>query len=325
MIDAKDALKRTLSNPFRMWPISPKFTESAAKRLREGGPCAISHRPRFRLSREDRFFTIGSCFARNVEVKLIKMGCDVLARGFSIAPEHYLDHGDNEVGGRGVLNKYNPHSMRTEVLRALGEIDPLPDNGFIEIGEGLWLDPQASRLKPDALPVVTDLRDKLNALTARVAEASVVFITLGLTETWYDRVTGLSLNQAPPPAQVRKMGERFYFRNATYTEAVECLEDIIRAIRKHSPDCRIIVTVSPVPMSTTWTGEDVIVANTYSKATLRAAAQALTERHHFVDYFPSYEIVVNTPLSLAWKGDGVHVRPELVSHIVDHFAALYFD
>ena len=51
---------------------------------------------------------------------------------------------------------------------------------------------------------------------------------------------------------------------------------------------KIVLTVYPVPFSDTFSGQDVIVANTYSKSVLRCVAQDLTELYDHVDYFPSY-------------------------------------
>jgi hypothetical protein len=47
-------------------------------------------------------------------------------------------------------------------------------------------------------------------------------------------------------------------------------------------------TVSPVPLYLTFSGEDIIVANTYSKSVLRAACDAVENSREHVDYFPSY-------------------------------------
>lgn len=50
-------------------------------------------------------------------------------------------------------------------------------------------------------------------------------------------------------------------------------------------------TVSPVPLYLTFSGEDIIVANTYSKSVLRAVCNAVENSRKRVDYFPSYEAV----------------------------------
>lgn len=65
--------------------------------------------PTFKLSSRDRIFTIGSCFARNIE--------DYLSGKFSFPVMDYMHH-DNEYNGerpRGVLNKFTPICMLSEL------------------------------------------------------------------------------------------------------------------------------------------------------------------------------------------------------------------
>ena len=57
--------------------------------------------------------------------------------------------------------------------------------------------------------------------------------------------------------------------------------------------------------------------------TLRAAAQELRDKYDYVDYFPSYEMVMNSPRELAWGDDQLHVRAPMVEHVVGHFMKSY--
>jgi hypothetical protein len=68
-----------------------------------------------------------------------------------------------------------------------------------------------------------------------------------------------------------------------------------------------------------------VTANTYSKSVLRSVAQTLARKYDFIDYYPSFEIVTNSPRALAWQEDQLHVNPELVEHVVSRFVELYFD
>ena len=80
-----------------------------------------------------------------------------------------------------------------------------------------------------------------------------------------------------------------------------------------------MVTVSPVPLEATFTGQDVVLANTLSKAVLRATAGACTRPHENVHYFPSYDIVMNSDKAAAWRKDGRHVRRPFVRQIMELF------
>jgi hypothetical protein len=96
-------------------------------------------------------------------------------------------------------------------------------------------------------------------------------------------------------------------------------------IARHHRDgqFQMVVTVSPVPLSATFSGQDIVVANMESKSILRAAARALVDRHANVSYFPSYEMVLYSAQEKAWRPDRIHVNPELVAHITGRFVASY--
>lgn len=99
--------------------------------------------------------------------------------------------------------------------------------------------------------------------------------------------------------------------------------DIIRKYSNKEP--RIILTVSPVPLLRTFSNRDIIVANTYSKSVLRAVADELSSKYDDVDYFPSYEMVANSPREIAWRHDQRHVTKEMVWHIMHRFKTEYTD
>ncbi|MFN3669553.1 MAG: GSCFA domain-containing protein [Brevundimonas sp.] len=107
---------------------------------------------------------------------------------------------------------------------------------------------------------------------------------------------------------------------------LQSLEDIRRVLRGHGlPGARMVVTVSPVPLQSTFTTRDIVIANAESKATLLAAAQTFVRRHDEVDYFRSYEMVTFSNPKYARMPDRAHVRPEMVQRIVIRFMGLYYD
>jgi hypothetical protein len=68
---------------------------------------------------------------------------------------------------------------------------------------------------------------------------------------------------------------------------------ILEAQRAGKKSVRILLTVSPVPLTATMSGRHVLLATTYSKAILRAAAGQLESENSNIDYFPSYEIITS--------------------------------
>lgn len=156
-----------------------------------------------------------------------------------------------------------------------------------------------------------------------ITTADVFIITLGLAEAWYDKLTNTYLNITPVEILARNM-DRFEFRITDYSENVLALQELVRIIRSEvSWDLKIVITVSPVPLETTFSGNDILTANTLSKATLRCVAQAVADSDPAIDYFPSYETVMLSAPEKAWMRDYRHVTPGIVSHIVQRFRKAY--
>jgi len=148
---------------------------------------------------------------------------------------------------------------------------------------------------------------------ALAGKASVVVVTLGLVEAWYDRVLGLYLNFPPLKACAEREPTRYELHTLDYNEVVQAFEGIIELLRRFGqPGVRIMLTVSPVALSSTFTDADALVANCYSKSVQRAAAEYLYRTHDMVEYFPSYESVTLSDRSSAWLEDLAHASDEVV-------------
>jgi Tfp pilus assembly protein PilF len=80
-----------------------------------------------------------------------------------------------------------------------------------------------------------------------------------------------------------------------------------------------------VPLTRTFTGRDIAIANSYSKAVLRAACEAVLSEREYVDYFPSYEMAMLSNPALVWRSDRIHVAQSFVGKIVGHMLDHYID
>ncbi len=294
---------------------NPRWPEAIARFGAD--PLAIAHRPKFRLSPDDRVFCIGSCFARNVEETLIARGVDVLSKTI-VSPRAEFPNRPN-----GLVNKFTTPSMANEMRWALAR-DGDGLGSLVESERGV-VDLQ---LIPNAPPVPRE-RARARRLYlesdyfARIAEADVLLVTLGLVEAWRDEVLGLWLNAAPPFHAVRREPERYVLHVTGVAENLAALERMRALLHSANPNARLIVTVSPVPMSVTFSGADVFVANSLSKSVLRAAAHAFSVAHEDVDYFPSFEMVTGCSRPFAYGPDCVHVRHRVVEHVIGMFVDLY--
>jgi len=152
----------------------------------------------------------------------------------------------------------------------------------------------------------------------------VVIITLGLAEVWRDKIANIFLNHTPIPEAIRSHPDRYEFHITNFAQNLSNLERIHTLLSQFGhPDVQVVVTVSPVPLMATFSGEDVVIANTYSKSMLRTVAQEWAVAHKNVHYFPSYEIVQNSHRLVTWEEDLRHVRAEVANHIMRLFLRHY--
>jgi hypothetical protein len=76
-------------------------------------------------------------------------------------------------------------------------------------------------------------------------------------------------------------------------------------------------------MSATFSGEDIRIANAYSKSVQRAAIGEFVSRHDRVDYFPSYETVTLGSPPAMWRPDRRHVHDFVINAIMGRVLEAY--
>lgn len=314
---AMDAYRLASQNPLRRYP-SP---EKDGDRLYPLATPVLT--PSFTMSREDTVFTIGSCFARNVEAALINAGINVTSRDFDLGPI-----GESLGFAGNFFNKYSIHSVINELRWAMDRESFPGEEILYPLGKGeeKFCDLQLGAAKLE-FPVdeILEFRHRFLDVMARAAQADVVIVTLGYVEVWYDTRLDIYLNVAPPAQLARNDPDRFEFRVLSYEEVLEGLRELYRILNRYrTKPLRMLLTVSPVPMLSTFRDMDVLVANTYSKSVQRAAIDVFIAETEGVDYFPSYEFVVLSDPRVAWsRGDYRHVSADLVARIMQSVLARY--
>jgi len=277
--------------------------------------------PTFSIGKKDAIFAIGSCFARNLEGALHKAGMNVLSRQIDLGKI-----GEDVGAATNFLNKYTAPSILNDLKWAL-ERDSFPGEHIIyAVRDGVYCDPQLGLIRlPYPLADIMEMRARYLDAMAQVIEADVVIMTLGYVEAWYDKELGLYLNIAPPPQLCVKFPDRFEFRVLGFEDVRLALEDIYALLKKHrSKPLKMLLTVSPVPLVSTFRDVDVLVANAYSKSVQRAAAETFVADKPDVDYFPSYESVTLSNPTICWaRGDYRHVSPDIVARIMSNVLVSY--
>lgn len=169
--------------------------------------------------------------------------------------------------------------------------------------------------------VVPSEEDKLVTKEA-VKEADVFVFTLGLSEVWYNEVTGDVFWRAIPDHQFDDNVHKF--KVSTVSENVENLNKIWSIIKEHNPQAKIILTLSPVPLAATFRPISCVTANNVSKSILRVAIDEFVRSHESnlnkdLFYWPSYEIVKEYFKEDQYRRDNRHVRDNIIDVVVSKF------
>ncbi len=325
---AAEAVNNYRENPAAIWykdnadpnDLAGKY---AFQRLRQ--TWFIPHvAPKFKLSRQDKVYAIGSCFARGLESSLLGHNMAVE----SAAPEFAkLQPANREESGLGFTNKYNTYSILNELRWALEPDAEFPRDSIVPLTQTTWYDPHTNpTLAFVDLEETLERRELMQAVTKRIRNCRAVVLTLGMTEVWRDVKAKVFVNRTPIPSLFKTDPDRYEFQLSTFGENWANLEAIHVLLSQYGhPDVRIIVTVSPVPLMNTFSTMDIVVANTWAKSLLRAVAHEWAAAHSNVDYFPSYEIVQNSDHAETWGLDLRHVKGRGVQHIMELFVRKYIE
>jgi len=191
--------------------------------------------------------------------------------------------------------------------------------------EGLYIDTQLHTNVAVSLERGIERRAQVRELyRSAIKDCRVIVVTLGLIEAWFDSDSGRYLNETPLSKMVRNNSGRFQFEVLSPENTIDTVLETLRIMKANGhPEQRVLLTVSPVPLQRTFTADDVIVANTYSKAVLRVAAHKAVSALDWVNYYPSFESVTLSHPNVAWEDDLVHVRNEAIFANVQRMLALY--
>jgi len=283
--------------------------------------------PSFRLRPGQTVFTIGSCFARNIEANLEALGCKVPMLGLSLPPDEF------DGPANAAMNKFHPPAFRQSLewtarihdrdgVVRWEDCEPIA----FDTGDGRYFDlDMAATVTPATRERFIARRQHVYDVFSTVFRADCLMITPGLIEAWRDLETGLYTYGPPYERRMLATPERWVLEILSYPRCVEDLLAAIDVVRQRNPEVNILVTTSPVPLTRTFTDRDVTVANAHSKAVLRAVCDVVLLERERIDYFPSYEMATLSNPAIAWKRDRLHVTQAFIGKIVGYMLDNYFE
>lgn len=285
------------TNPYRLLSKNKFWRPSVA----EKDPLDFSgiYKKKFTLSLDDKVATAGSCFAQHLTRAMKQNGfsiLDVEPPPRMLERKYHSDYGFNLYSAR-YSNIYTVRQLLFLVKEAFGLLEN-PDPVWTK--NGRYYDSMRPAVDPNGLESPNEVKllrtIHLKKVKQMLQEMDVFIFTLGLTETWEYKNSGWVFPTVPGSIAGTFDNKIYSFVNFDYNKIYSDLKELFNILEKHnnSSNLRYIFTVSPVPLTATYSTEHILSANTYSKSILRSIAGYLSETHSNIDYFPSYEIISNT-------------------------------
>lgn len=279
---------------------------------------------KFQIKASDRVATMGSCFAQHISRHLLQRGLQYFVAESgdpSLSAEKQIERNYGVFSAR-YGNVYTTRQAVQLFDRAFGLFNPSETSWEIEGGG--FVDPFRPQIEPTPWATIEEVvksRDEHLSSVRRVfLESDILVFTLGLTEAFVSADDGAVYPVAPGVSGGSYASDRYMFVNYGVDQVMRDLDELISKVREVNPESRFILTVSPVPLIATFEPRHVLVSTTISKATLRVAANEITKRYDFVEYFPSYEIISGSAAGAKYfENDLREVSQVGVNHVMRIF------
>jgi hypothetical protein len=285
------------------------------------------YEPAFKLSPQDRIATAGSCFAQNISRYLRRS--ELCFHEVEKAPRG-MPEAVAQRFGYGLFSARYGNVYTARQLRQLIEDAETAEvrRSAIWQRDGRWFDALRPGVEPEGLGSVEEVAvhrfDHLKHVLQMIETMDVFIFTLGLTEAWEDHRSARVFPSAPGVVAGAFDPARHRFVNFSFSEVLEDMQAVIARLRRRNPELRVILTVSPVPLTATASGQHVLNATSQSKAILRAVAGELAASDALIDYFPSFEMVAGLPFGTDNYDQNLRtVSQEAVARVMEVFFAAH--
>ncbi len=310
-----------MSHPYEDLPEDRFWRTAVAER--DALEIAGLWKPRHEIGRRTRIVTAGSCFAQHFAKALVARRyrwLDYEPGPAGLTAEQRKDYHYGTFSFR-TGNIYTPRMLHQWLIWALTD-SPVPDEVWEK--DGRFFDPFRPGVEPGGFVSPEELyasrRETLAAIAAAVRGSHVFVFTMGLTEAWVNKASGVEYAVCPGTVAGRFDAEVHGFVNHGFAALMADMTAALRLMFRANRRLLVLLTVSPVPLTATASGSHVLTATSHSKSLLRAVASELVQAQSRADYFPSYEIITHP----AYRGrffakNQRSVLAEGVEHVMEQF------
>jgi hypothetical protein len=310
-----------MSHPYQSLPEDRFWRTAVADR--DALEIAGLWKPKLAIGRRTRIVTAGSCFAQHFSKALVARRyrwLDFEPGPVGLTADQRKDYHYGTFSFR-TGNIYTPRMLLQWLTWALTDT-PVPDEVWQK--DGRFYDPFRPGVEPGGFVSVDELQrsraETLAAIAAAVRGAQVFVFTMGLTEAWQDRETGVEYAVCPGTVAGQFDPKAHAFVNHGFGALMGDMVAALRLMFRTNRRLQVLLTVSPVPLTATASNQHVLTATSQSKSLLRAVAGELVAAQARVDYFPSYEIITHPAYRGRFFAPNLRsVLPEGVDHVMTQF------
>ena len=249
-----------------------------------------------KVNHNSSLVTIGSCFSDSIGNKLNEYKFPVLVNPFGTV--------------------YNPISIHEALKQAIGLTYPTKTTYLEHQGLCFNYNFHSKFCATNEDDLVSQIKTAINRSHEFIKKSKVLIITYG-TSFVYKRTDTNEI-----VANCHKLpGSRFNKRLLSVEEILLSFQSLHKSISENLSIEKIILTVSPVRHI-----KDTLELNSLSKSILRIACQALINQYSEVEYFPSFEIMMDDLRDYRfYKDDLIHPTLMAEEYIWEKFSTAYLD
>jgi DNA-directed RNA polymerase subunit F len=247
------------------------------------------------IALKDKILTTGSCFADQFGNWLLNNKFEVLVNPFG--------------------NNYNPISIHKNLTDSTTtDLDHQLFTQHHDIWHHFHYHSQWS--SDNQKELIHSILKQQTLVKEYLSQTNILMITYGTAWVYALR------NQKKIVANCHKVPAREFDKQLlSVEEIVQSFNEFFSIIKSTNKNIRIILTVSPVRHV-----KDTLQMNSVSKACLRLACHQLANQHQEVDYFPSYEIMIDDLRDYRfYDRDMIHPSEVAVEYISQKFSNQYFN
>ncbi len=248
----------------------------------------------FSISHQDQLMTLGSCFAEEIGQKLVTNKFKTRVNPFGTI--------------------FNPLSIFELIGLAMKPTSSIEDAILERDGLYYHYKFHSSYRSETKSGLLTMIQDRLEQTRKQLTKTKVLFLTFGTAWAYQDK------NSQMLVANCHKQPQKHFNKYLLgYEEILTSFMGMKESLQEINPNLQIVLTVSPVRHT-----KETLSLNAASKSVLKLACHYLSDMAENVNYFPSYEIMLDDLRDYRfYEKDLIHPNEQAIDYIWDVFTKTF--